>query len=247
MLPEPRETMPRNRPSTWTLRSVRAAQITVLAALALACRSDRPGVTTRPAADPGRSPAPSPAAAPGRSPAPSPARSPDIQEPADRGDPGREDPPPADRGGPRGDPESGRLAGITAAHNRVREGVGVGPLEWSPELARYAQRWADKLKQRGCGLDHRPSEGPDAQRHGENLFSGTGYAPTAVEVVESWAGEVAHYDAKRNRCKGICGHYTQIVWRSSQRLGCAMAACGDTEVWVCNYDPPGNYIGKRPY
>ena len=140
MLPEPRETMPRNRPSTWTLRSVRAAQITVLAALALACRSDRPGVTTRPAADPGRSPAPSPAAAPGRSPAPSPARSPDIQEPADRGDPGREDPPPADRGGPRGDPESGRLAGITAAHNRVREGVGVGPLEWYPELARYAQR-----------------------------------------------------------------------------------------------------------
>jgi hypothetical protein len=151
--------MPRNRPSTWTLRSVRAAQITVLAALALACRSDRPGVTT------------SPAAAPGRSPAPSPARSPDIQEPADRGAPGREDPPPADRGGPRGDPEAGRLAGITAAHNRVRERVGVPPLEWSPELARYAQRWADKLKQRGCRLDHRPGSGPDAQRHGENLFS----------------------------------------------------------------------------
>ncbi len=231
MLPGHRETMPRNNLSTWTLRSGRAAQITVLAALVLACRGDRPGASTPPGAEP--------AAEPGRPPA----RAPKLREPAERGDPGREDPPPATRG----DPESGRLAGITAAHNRVREGVGVGPLEWSPELARYAQRWADKLQQRGCGLEHRPGAGPDAQRHGENLFSGTGFAPTPAEVVESWAAEVADYNVKANRCKGICGHYTQIVWRSSQRLGCAMAACGDTEVWVCNYDPPGNYVGKRPY
>ena len=66
-------------------------------------------------------------------------------------------------------------------------------------------------------------------------------------VVETWAAELADYDAKKNRCKGVCGHYTQIVWRKSQRLGCGMASCGDTEVWVCNYDPPGNFLGQRPY
>jgi pathogenesis-related protein 1 len=222
MLAEARETMPRINP---------LAPITALAALTTACYSYRPVPPTRPVGMPDAAPAAAPAPAPSSKP----------RAPADRG---RESPPAATPG----DPEPGRLAGITAAHNRVRERVGVPPLEWSPELARYAQRWADKLKQRGCQLDHRPGSGPDAQRHGENLFASSGYAPTAAEVADSWSEEVVYYDAKTNRCKGgICGHYTQVVWRTSQRLGCAMAACGDAEVWVCNYDPPGNYIGKRPY
>lgn len=207
---------------------LRTVQLASLAALALACRSARPGASTPPS---------SPDAS-----AASPTR-PTAATPRASGNDGRQRPAPETHG----DPEPGRLAGITAAHNRVRAGVGVAPLEWSPELARYARRWADKLKQRGCRLEHRPGSGPDAQRHGENLYSGTGHAPTAAEVVDLWAAEVAGYDAKRNRCKGVCGHYTQVVWRGSQRLGCAMAACGATEVWVCNYDPPGNYVGERPY
>lgn len=144
-------------------------------------------------------------------------------------------------------PEPGRLAGITAAHNRAREALGIAPLSWSPELARYAQRWADKLQRRGCDLQHRPRSGPDAQRHGENLFGASGQSASAEQVVDMWLAERADYDAKTNRCRGVCGHYTQVVWRKSERLGCAMAVCGDTEVWVCNYDPPGNFMGQRPY
>ena len=45
----------------------------------------------------------------------------------------------------------------------------------------------------------------------------------------------------------MCGHYTQVVWRKSLRVGCGMATCGATEVWVCNYDPAGNWDGERPY
>lgn len=197
-----------------------AVFVASLVAFPSACRSDRPGPEPRPAPA-SHAVAPRP-----------PATRQDTREAA-----------PASKA----DPESGRLVGITAAHNRVRASVGVGPIEWSPELARYAQRWADKLQRRGCPLEHRPHAGPDAQRHGENIYSATGQAPGAGEVVDTWAAELADYDAKRNRCKGVCGHYTQIVWRASQRLGCAMAACGDTEVWVCNYDPPGNFMGQRPY
>ena len=144
-------------------------------------------------------------------------------------------------------PESGRLAGITAAHNRVREPLGLPPLAWSPELARFAQAWADKLRRGGCRLQHRPRSGTDAQRYGENIYSASGQTPGVADVVDAWAEERKDYDARKNRCRGVCGHYTQIVWRASQRLGCAMATCGDTEVWVCNYDPPGNFVGERPY
>ncbi|KAE9446141.1 hypothetical protein C3L33_21961, partial [Rhododendron williamsianum] len=46
----------------------------------------------------------------------------------------------------------------------------------------------------------------------------------------------------------VCGHYTQVVWRNSVRLGCARVRCNDG-LWfiTCNYDPPGNYVGQRPY
>jgi pathogenesis-related protein 1 len=48
-----------------------------------------------------------------------------------------------------------------------------------------------------------------------------------------------------------CGHYTQVVWRNTQRVGCGYSTCqsqGYTfEIWVCNYDPPGNFIGQTPY
>lgn len=163
---------------------------------------------------------------------------------------GRTSPPPAETRPaevPPADREPGPLAGITAAHNRVREPLGIAPLTWSPELARFAQTWADKLGREGCDLQHRPRSGPDAQRYGENIYGASGGQPGAGDVVDMWAKEAQGYDAKRGRCKGVCGHYTQIVWAKSQRLGCGRAVCGESEVWVCNYDPPGNVLGQRPY
>jgi uncharacterized protein YkwD len=148
---------------------------------------------------------------------------------------------------PRSDPEPGRLAGLTAAHNAVRAELGLDPLTWSPEVAAFAQEWADKLAAKGCVMQHRPYEGPDAQKYGENIFKSWGIMPTAQKVVDSWAAEVADYDAIADTCSGVCGHYTQVVWADSQHLGCGMATCDDQEVWVCNYDPPGNIVGEKPY
>ena len=57
--------------------------------------------------------------------------------------------------------ETGRLKGITDAHNAVRAAVdGPAPdpalpeLEWSDDLADVAQDWADELADRGCELVH---------------------------------------------------------------------------------------------
>jgi pathogenesis-related protein 1 len=66
-------------------------------------------------------------------------------------------------------------------------------------------------------------------------------------VVNAWAAESRNYDYRSNCCRGVCGHYTQIVWAGTQEVGCAVARGGRREVWVCNYDPPGNWAGKRPY
>jgi len=132
---------------------------------------------------------------------------------------------------------------LLAAHNKVRAGVGVRPLEWSAPLAAVAQQWADEMAASGK-FAHRPKG-----RYGENIFEIQGAKADAAEVVSDWAGEVKDYDAASNSCSSgkVCGHYTQLVWRSTLKVGCGVARRGSREVWVCNYDPPGNWAGERPY
>lgn len=142
------------------------------------------------------------------------------------------------------------LAGITAAHNEVRSSVDTDtplpPLEWSCEIAKVAEAYADELASRGCPLEHSTND------YGENLYWASGGNPTAADAVRAWASEERcyTYGAFPNTCSGgcgSCGHYTQIVWRESTKLGCGRASCGNEQVWVCNYDPPGNFLGERPY
>lgn len=144
--------------------------------------------------------------------------------------------------------EEGKLAGLTDAHNQIREGVALSALEWSDSIGGFAQAWADHLAtENECKLAHRPSDGPFAQKYGENIFLKSGPSNVA-EVVGMWAAEASDYDHPTNTCSGICGHYTQIVWAATQHLGCGYRQCdGGGEIWVCNYDPRGNYYGQSPY
>jgi pathogenesis-related protein 1 len=139
---------------------------------------------------------------------------------------------------------AGDIRAITAYHNKVRADVGVGPLQWSEDLARYAQQWADHLAATGCNMAHRTQH-----RYGENLFQGTAGHYTAVDAAKAWETE------KKDYAGGVlteanwqpAGHYTQMVWRDTTTLGCGQSTCNQTLIVACNYAPPGNYIGRRPY
>jgi len=92
---------------------------------------------------------------------------------------------------------------------------------------------------------------------GENIYASTN-AQTATAVVQSWAGESAYYTLSTNTCapSQVCGHYTQLVWRTTTSVGCAFSTCTTGSpfpsfpTWyfvVCDYSPPGNVIGQSPY
>jgi uncharacterized protein YkwD len=130
---------------------------------------------------------------------------------------------------------------MLSAHNAVRSRVALPPLAWSDKLAAVAQDWADTLMARRT-FSHRPNS-----PYGENLFEVRGASASPGDVVQAWASEAGDYDYPANRCRGTCGHYTQIVWRNTREVGCAVARSQRQEIWVCNYDPPGNYVGQRPY
>ena len=131
---------------------------------------------------------------------------------------------------------------MLATHNSLRATVKVPPLKWSPSLAGEAQEWANRLVANGR-FEHRSNS-----LHGENLFEIVGRAATPVEVVGEWRAESANYDYRGNKCRGAtCGHYTQLVWAATRQVGCGVARNSRREIWVCNYDPPGNVVGQRPY
>jgi uncharacterized protein YkwD len=130
---------------------------------------------------------------------------------------------------------------MTRAHNSVRRTVGVPELRWSNQLSADAQRWADELIARNA---FEPQRG---LRWGQNLFEIVNGAANPWQVVQGWASESANYDPRTNTCSARCGHYTQLVWRDTKYVGCAAARRGNREVWVCDYLPPGNILGERPY
>ena len=130
---------------------------------------------------------------------------------------------------------------LVDAHNVVRAKVGVGPIAWNNTVAAYAERYAAE-RAHDCDLEH--SMGP----YGENLAEGYGEM-SGEDAVNMWAAEKTRYDYHSNTCVGgECLHYTQVVWRNSVHLGCARVRCSNGCWFVtCNYDPPGNYEGERPY
>ena len=134
-------------------------------------------------------------------------------------------------------------------HNKVRSDVNVGPLSWSDELASYAQKWADHLASTGCQMEHRPRSGEWKQLYGENLFIGTSGHYSVADALTSWENEKNYYSGgpiDRSNYMNI-GHYTQVIWQNTMRLGCASALCNGDMIVVCNYDPPGNFLGQKPY
>jgi len=166
--------------------------------------------------------------------------------------------------------EMGRLMGITAAHNTVRAAVvdsntPLPPLVWSDKLAQYAQQWADELATTSCSSPHhRTSQELQAVGYGENLavFTSSAGGSTAQQAVSAWASEKTCYTFGKlmttDQCDTACytalhsdgcGHYTQIVWRTSTSVGCGVATCqnGKEDIWICNYSPAGNYVGQNPY
>ena len=141
-----------------------------------------------------------------------------------------------------------------AAHNTVRAEASptpspaLAPLTWSAQAVGVAQAWADN-----CRFEHNAGRG----NLGENLSAST-REDAPAQVVEAWSSEAPDYDYAQSSCAAgkVCGHYTQLVWRETQAVGCASARCTRDSpfsgfstwyLYVCNYAPPGNFVGERPY
>jgi uncharacterized protein YkwD len=140
---------------------------------------------------------------------------------------------------------------VLAAHNRERATIGLPALKWDPALAVEADGWARHLAKAGT-LVHAEDEDEDDPQ-GENLWAGTKgyYAPE--QMVSLWIAEKKNYRpgpipaVSRTGDFEDVGHYTQLVWKETGLVGCALAAGREDEMLVCRYRQAGNVEGERPY
>ncbi|CAE6425088.1 unnamed protein product [Rhizoctonia solani] len=123
------------------------------------------------------------------------------------------------------------------ARNLSARTHGAAALIWDDNLSASAQAWSDQ-----CKFEH--------SQAGQNLAAGTG-GPTPATAVGWWNDESADYDPNDPQPS----HWTQVVWKSSTRLGCAMTQCAAGTIFpeeyvanyfVCHYSPYGNDIGQFP-
>lgn len=139
---------------------------------------------------------------------------------------------------------------MLAAHNAARRQVGLGPMAWSADLAADARRYARKMSRSRLFAHSNPV--PGARPQGENLWMGTHDAYSFAEMAGSWVDERQLYDggsisqAISNGTFDAIGHYTQIIWRGTTMVGCAVVSNADEDYLVCRYLPAGNVMGASP-
>ena len=136
-------------------------------------------------------------------------------------------------------------------HNETRRAVGVAPLVWDETLAAHALGYARELARTRRFEHARQPNGPG--REGENLFTGTRDGYAFDEMVGFWIAEKKDFvnrpvpDVSRTGRGEDVAHYTQIVWRTTTRVGCALASSKTDDYLVCRYAPAGNVIGLKAF
>lgn len=151
-------------------------------------------------------------------------------------------------------PERGEAAlrrVMLSSQNDERRGLGLAPLDWDEGLAAEAARYAAQMARTGI-FAHSP-QASRARVEGENLWMGSrglyGYDRMVGSFLEERRDFVSGAGLPDISATGRwqdVGHYTQIIWRGTRSVGCALAQGPQDDYLVCRYWPAGNIFGRGP-
>lgn len=140
-------------------------------------------------------------------------------------------------------PSDSMMKEILDIHNQWRKDHGADPLVWDEALASHAEldegRIACPSKKGSLTVgEHSDDKSFDC---GENLSATTG--KISADSVKGWyEEEVGKYNFNNGGFSMETGHFSQVVWKATTKLGCAVG-CGETRL-RCQYQEPGNFGGR---
>uniref|UniRef100_A0A0P4VMB1 SCP domain-containing protein n=1 Tax=Rhodnius neglectus TaxID=72488 RepID=A0A0P4VMB1_9HEMI len=165
---------------------------------------------------------------------------------------------------------------LLTAHNNYRQQTAAGnaygrsqpaaknmlELTWDEHAAQQASSWA-----RTCQYEHNKPTDKQGKQLGQNLALRMTNSTAPLDarrtfnqwmknyMVKGWFDEVKLY-TYGTPFSNDTGHYTQMVWATTSKLGCGYSFFKKTDpdgmIWqvgylVCNYNPAGNWMGMVPY
>lgn len=135
---------------------------------------------------------------------------------------------------------------ILQLHNAERslpQGNDMMALTWDDDLANLAQGLSDH-----CVWGHDNLNLPGGERIGQNIAMSSNQNADLGYLVKLWINEKHDYTISSGACNAgkVCGHYTQMVWSDTTKVGCGATKCpGMGRFLVCDYQKAGNWQGKK--
>jgi uncharacterized protein YkwD len=143
---------------------------------------------------------------------------------------------------------------ILSLHNLIRQEYRLPALTWDQTIQKQAQKWADTMAKTG-NFAHSSSKSRNGWWENIYMISGKNLNTNGSEssALMYWINESMNYNYSENSCASgqVCGHFTQVIWSTTRRIGCAKST---RKKWtlttlyiVCQYDPAGNVVWQRPF
>ncbi len=138
-------------------------------------------------------------------------------------------------------------------NNDYRKKHHVSELKLDEDLIKSAIKYAEVLASNSDPryLEHSHIKNDKGEPIGENLYTCTAsgsacYDEESTEPADLWYDEVKMYDFKKMDYQEGTGHFTQMVWKGSEKMGCGVAKRNDGRTYkvVCHYFPAGNFLGE---
>jgi len=139
-------------------------------------------------------------------------------------------------------------ARLLATHNRERALFGAAPLRWDPRLAAAAASYGPSLSAMGR-LQH--SSRANRPGQAENLWMGTRGAYSPEAMVGAWNDErrflrpgTFPFVSATGNWQDVA-HFTQVIWKGTTHVGCAVHRDSRHDFLICRYSPKGNIDGRQ--
>ena len=133
-------------------------------------------------------------------------------------------------------------------HNEYRAPLGLPNLVWSDYLAQRSQVWSNWMAEYNTFMHgNQQGVGENIAYRSTSIYNG----PKSM-IAEQWGSEIQYYisgctfpDCSSTGDWDDVSHYTQMIWRDTTEVGCAIAQGYGITFLTCQYLTPGNWDGQK--